>query len=185
MHRRSVVRGLSTAAVAVLTSAGLVAGTAGPAASAPAREGTTRVAVAPAVVRELDRLGLEATPTKGSDAVPYEGTVAFRFPITEINNRGNTFKHVGGVKISSGHDYITTKAFTIKLRRDKVAATVVVNGDTVGRVDVFTIKKSNRPRLGDVRLTVTKAAAKAINATFGAPAFKKGDNFGFADVLVR
>lgn len=180
------VRRLAMTTVATVTALSLAVLVPAPAqASAEAREGTTRVAVAPAVVRKLDRLGLAATPTKGADAISYEGTVAFRFPITDIANRGKTIKHVGGVKISSGHEYITVKRFTIKLRQGKVAATVVANGDTVGRVDVFNLRGSNRPRLGDVRLTLTGPAARAINQTFGAPAFDRNDNFGFATVITR
>jgi hypothetical protein len=36
-----------------------------------------------------------------------------------------------------------------------------------------------------VRLSLTHAAASAINSTFGAPAFEAGDTFGFATVKLR
>ena len=180
---RPVTRAVTTALVA----AGMMAATM-PAAhggDGDDREGTTRVAVAPAVVSKLDRLGLEAAPTKGATAVPFEGTVALRFPVTDVENNGNKLKHKGGVRISSGHEAIALKRFTVKLGKSKVGASVSVNGDKVGRVEVLNIRKSKRPVLGDVRLTLTRTAAKAINATFGAPAFSAGDNFGFAKVRLR
>src|SRR5687768_12788788 len=71
---RPVTRAVTTALVA----AGMMAATmpAAQAGDGDDRKGTTRVAVAPAVVSKLDRLGLEAAPTKGATAVPFEGTVA-------------------------------------------------------------------------------------------------------------
>ena len=113
------VRRLSRAFTVTLAAAGLVAGTMPAAQATPTRdrEGTTRVAVAPAVVRTLDRLGLEAAPTKYSTAVPFKGTVAFRFPVTAVERNGQVIKHRGGARVSSSHDSIALKRFTIKLRR--------------------------------------------------------------------
>ncbi len=181
------VRRLSRAFTITLVAAGLVAGTLPAAQATPTRdrEGTTRVAVAPAVVRKLDRLGLEAAPTKYATAVPFKGTVALRFPVTAVESNGKIIKHRGGARVSSPHDSIALKRFTIKLRQGKVGAAVVVNGDRVGRAEVFNIRPSGRPALGDVRLTLTHAAASAINSTFGAPAFEASDTFVFAKVTLR
>ena len=66
-----------------------------------------------------------------------------------------------------------------------MGAAVVVNGERVGRAEVFNLRPSGRPALGDVRLTLTHAAARAINSTFGAPAFEAADTFGFATVKLR
>jgi hypothetical protein len=181
------VRRISRTFTITLAAAGVLAGTMPGAQGTPTRdrEGTTRVAVAPAVVRKLDRLGLEAAPTKYSTAVPFKGTVAFRFPITAVEKNGNVIKHAGGVRISSSRDSIALKRFTIKLRKGKVGAVVLVNGARVGRTDVFNIRPSGRPALGDVRLTLTRVAARAVNSTFGAPAFEANDTFGFATVNLR
>jgi len=181
-------RRISRAFAVTLATAGLVAGTmpaTQAAAQERAREGTTRVAVAPKVVKKLDRLGLQAAPTKHSSAAPFQGTVAFRFPVTSVSDSGQFIKHAGGVRISSPHDAIALKRFNVKLRQGKVGAAVKVNGDRVGRVEVFTIRPSGRPALGDVRLTLTRAAAGAVNSTFGAPAFDAGDTFGYATVTLR
>jgi len=181
------VRRLSRAFTVTLAAAGLVASTMPAAQATPERdrEGTTRVAVAPAVVRKLDRLGLEAAPTKYATAAPFKGTVAFRFPVTSVERNGQVIKHRGGARISSPHDSIALKRFTIKLAQGKVGAAVVVNGERVGRTEVFNIRPSSRPELGDVRLTLTHAATRAVNSTFGAPAFDAGDTFGFAKVTLR
>jgi hypothetical protein len=178
------VRRISRTATITLAAAGVLASTMPAAQATPTRdrEGTTRVAVAPAVVWKLDRLGLEAAPTKNSTAVPFRGTVAFRFPITAVERDGNIIRHAGGVRVSSSRDSIALKRFTIKLRTGKVSAVVLVNGDRVARTDVFNIRPSGRPALGDVRLTLTHVAARAIDSTFGAPAFQANDTFGFATV---
>ena len=183
LHARRLGRSLTLAVAA----AGLVASTMPAAQATPTRdrEGTTRVAVAPAVVRKLDRLGLEAAPTKYSTAAPFQGTVAFRFPVTAVASNGKVIKHRGGARVSSPHDSIALKRFTIKLRQGKVGAAVVVNGERVGRAEVFNLRPSRRPALGDVRLTLTHAAARAVNSTFGAPAFEASDTFGFATVKLR
>ena len=181
------LRRLSRAFTVTLAAAGLAVSTLPAAQATPTRdrEGTTRVAVAPAVVRKLDRLGLEAAPTKYATAVPFEGTVAFRFPVTAVESNGKIIKHRGGVRVSSPDDSIALKRFTIKLRQNKVGAAVVVNGERVGRAEVFNIRPSGRPALGDVRLTLTHAAARAVNSTFGAPAFDASDTFGFATIKLR
>jgi hypothetical protein len=111
--------------------------------------------------------------------------VAFRFPVTAVSSSGTFIKHAGGARISSSHDSIALKRFSLKLRQDKVGAAVVVNGERVGRAEVFNIRSSGRPALGDVRLTLTHAAAQAINSTFGAPAFEARDTFGYATVRLR
>ena len=117
--------------------------------------------------------------------MPFKGTVAFRFPVTAVERNGQVIKHRGGARISSSHDSIALKRFTIKLRQGKVGAAVVVNGERVGRTEVFNLGPSGRPALGDVRLILTHAATRAVNTTFGAPAFEAGDTFGFATVELR
>jgi hypothetical protein len=180
----SPARRLRRIVTVTVAAVGLAASTvpAAQAAQAQDREGTTRVAVAPAVVAKLERLNLTAAPTGNSTAAPFNGTVAFRFPITDVKRDGNIIKHAGGARISSGHEAIALKRFKIKLGAGKVGAAVVVNGERVGRAEVFNLAESGRPGLGDVRLTLTRAAAGAVNSTFGAPAFDAGDNFGFATV---
>ena len=180
----SPARRLRRIVTVTVAAVGLAASTvpAAQAAQAQDREGTTRVAVAPAVVAKLERLNLAAAPTGNSTAAPFNGTVAFRFPITDVKRDGNIIKHAGGARISSGHEAIALKRFKIKMGAGKVGAAVVVNGERVGRAEVFNLAESGRPGLGDVRLTLTRAAAGAVNSTFGAPAFDAGDNFGFATV---
>ena len=92
------LRRLSRAFTVTLAAAGLIASSIPAAQATPTRdrEGTTRVAVAPAVVRKLDRLGLEAAPTKYATAIPFEGTVAFRFPVTAVESKGKIIKQRWG-----------------------------------------------------------------------------------------
>lgn len=143
----------------------------------------TRVAVAPALYRKLQNLGVTPSNTRGADIIVYNGTPAFRFTITRVANEGNRIYHVGGIKLSKGSHFITIKAPTVKVRQGYVSGKVVVNGDVVGRTNVFKLKKSNRPGYGDIRLVLTTVAARAINHTFGIHRFSQGENVGFASVV--
>ena len=186
---------LSSLAVG-LTAAGLALSTlvAPAGASTAARENPgrdsmvrdfTRVAVAPALYSKLQRLGVTPSSTKGADVVVYNGTPAFRFTITKVKNEGRKIYHVGGLKLSKGHHFITIKAPTIKVRQGYVSGKVVVDGTTLGRGNVFRLAKSNRPQYGDIRLVLTQIGATAIDDTFGINRFSRGDNVGFATVVMH
>ena len=174
---------IATAAVTLgLVGTALVTGPAAPAAgttvSAGEGKGATRVAVAPRVAKIITGAGIAAAPTGDAKAFPFQGTVAFRFPITQTSPDGKRISHSGGVKLSNGHDAITLERFRINLRRGYVSAWV--NRDL--RTAVFNIAESNRPTLGPVRLTFNRTAAAAVNQTFGVHTFRAGQNFGFARV---
>ena len=84
------------------------------------------------------RRRLTASPTGNAQAFPFEGTVAFRFPITGASPDGNRINHSGGVKLAKGHATITLSYFRINLRRGY--ASVVVNGDA--RASAFNLAES-------------------------------------------
>ena len=181
------LRRLSRAFTVTVAAAGLVVGTLPTAQAMPTRDrdGTTRVAVAPAVVRKLDRLGLEAAATKYSRAVPFRGTVAFRFPVKGVEKNGNIIMHRGGARISSPDDAIALKRFTIKLRQGKVGAAVVVNGDRVGRPRSST-SASQAGRPWEMSASPSRTPRRAPSTPPSAPPrFHAGDTFGFATVTLR
>ena len=138
----------------------------------------TRVAVAPRTVKVITGAGIMATPIGDARAFPFNDTVAFRFPITRTSEDGKRISHSGGVKLSRGHEELSLQRFRVNLRRGYVSAWV--NREV--RTAVFTIAESQRPQLGPVRLTFTRTAASAVNKTFGADAFRSGQNFGYARV---
>lgn len=105
--------------------------------------------------------------------------MAVNFPISGTAQGGDRVKHTGGIALRDGHERITLRRFWIDLDRGRLSG--LVNGSD--RVDLFTLKiPSRRPALGQVRLNLTGAAARAVNQTFGVKAFARGDTFGFASV---
>jgi hypothetical protein len=148
--------------------------------------GHTRVVVAKPVTKLLTGAGIKVAPTGAATARPYRHTVAASFPIRKIRDHKMVFLHRGGLRFSGGGASITTARFTVSL--PKLRVTGRVSGSKlgqVGRVVLFTLHKTDRPRLGDAKLELTGTAAKAFNATFGVKAFSKGDTFGYATVSPR
>jgi hypothetical protein len=154
--------------------------------SAVQSSGHTRVVIAKPVNRLLNEAGIKVAPTGAATARPYRHTVAAFFPITKIRNSMKVFLHKGGLRFSAGDVSIKTARFTVSL--PKLRVTGRVTGSEVGRVGrvvLFTIHRTDRPRLGDVKLELTKPAAQAFNTTFSVKAFSKGDTFGYATVSPR
>lgn len=174
MHPTRLIAGLAVAAGVLAT--GLVA-PASASTSAAAAEPRTRVAVAPAVVDLLTSAHIAASPVGHAKAFAFRGTVALRFPVTGTNDAGDVVRHSGGVRLASDDASIALRRFRIDLGEGTVSAMV----NRAGRVDVFTLGMHGN-RLGDVRLKLTKAAADALNTTFGVKAFGKGATLGFASV---
>ena len=178
---KRIVLALLTVALGV----GLTAGVGSPAQAkvqpaAKARTGYTQVVVAPSVYQLAQGAGITIAPVKGAKAKPFGRTVAARFPITGYSLENVRIRHSGGVKLSAGSKQITVRALNVDLGRLRVSGKVSGTIGNAGRVDVFKIRESKRPRYGLVRLTLTKTGADALNATFGVTAFKENATFGYA-----
>ncbi|WP_370615477.1 hypothetical protein [Mumia sp. Pv 4-285] len=177
MRSRRIVGGL----IALITSLGLVAVSTAPAqAESRQRTGYTQVVVAPAVYDLVAGAGITPKAVGGAKAFAYKGTLAARFPITGISLRKLKIRHTGGISLEAGSAKITLRKLTIDLRRLKVTGKVKGSIGNVGRVNLFTIRRSDRPGLGLVQLRLTATAAGALNSTFGVEAFSAGDTFGYA-----
>lgn len=179
-------RKMMTVLIAIMTLAGLVAATAGPADASTRHSqgrhqiGYTQVVVAPAVYQLIAGAGITPAPLDGAEAAPYKGTLAATFPITGYALRDLRIKHTGGISLTAGDNTIELRNFYIDLHRGYVSAQVKGTIGDVGRVDLFRIAFSNRYDLGLVRLTLTATAAGALNTTFGVSAFTAGGTFGYA-----
>jgi hypothetical protein len=179
-------RTMMTVLVAMMTVAGLVATTAGPADAGTRHRhgkhhvGYTRVVVAPPVYELVAGAGITPAPLDGAKAAPYKGTLAAKFPITGYTLRELRIKHSGGISLTAGTATIELRNFYIDLIRGFVSAKVKGTIGDVGRVDLFRIAVSDRPDLGVVRLKLTPTAAGALNTTFGVSAFAAGGTFGYA-----
>jgi len=183
MSRVAKAGGVAVASLALAVPAATTATAQNDAASSM---GNTRVAINPPVYRLLADSGIMVRPRGMATAAPFRNTVAAKFPIYDIRNGGKLILHKGGLKFYTHDVDINTGRFRISLVKNHV--TGAVSGSEVGhvgRVVLFKLAKSHRPRLGDVKLTLTRVAAGAFNATFGVKAFSKGDNFGFASVNPR
>lgn len=142
--------------------------------------GETDVVVDPAVYDFLVGAGVAIAPTGAATAEPFGDTVLATFPITDISKKGNKIAHKGGVELSAGAIDIKLSSYTIRI--DKTRVTGRASGSEIGnagRVPLFKIQATDDPELGAVKLVLTKAAAGALNATFGTE-LAKGDDFGYA-----
>jgi hypothetical protein len=167
--------------MAVLVSVGLVAAGTGTAQATTRKQvGYTQVVVAPAVYDLVTGAGISPAPLDGAKAYPYKNTLAANFPITGYTLRNLRIKHSGGISLTAGDATISLRRFNIDLGRLKVSGKVAGSIGNVGRVDLFKIRRTDRPELGLVKLTLTATAAGALNSTFGVKAFSAGDTFGYA-----
>lgn len=183
--RHSFLRSAQAGAVALATLA-LAVPSALPATAqnlAAPHHGHTRVAIAPPLAKLLRGAGIQVAPRGAATAATFRNTVAAKFPITSIRKHQLVFTHKGGLRFSAGKVSISTGRFRVSLIKNRVSGRVTGSkvGDA-GRVVLFTWHKTNRPKLGDVRLELTKGAAGAFDATLDVTAFSKGDTFGYASV---
>ncbi|MFY0406806.1 hypothetical protein [Solicola sp. PLA-1-18] len=167
----------------VLAVGGLVAG-AGTSTAAPAGEsrlGSTTVVISPKVYRLVAGAGITPSTTGKAVARPTKGTLAVEFPIRGFKAKQLRTTHKGGIVLAAGGKRISISKPAVDLARGRVSARVSgTEVGKVGRVDVFTISRARTDTYGPARLKLTKAAAGALNTTFGVKAFAGGDVFAYA-----
>lgn len=171
--------------VAAIASLALVAAgtsTAQAASRSSSSKGYTQVVVAPEVFKLVTDAGITPAAIKPATARATQGTVAARFPISSINVPKLRIKHKGGIKLSAGDARISLRNFTIDVNKLRISGAVSGSAVNAPRALLFTLERSDRPRLGSLKLVLTKTAANALNATFGVDAFTKGATFGYASV---
>ena len=208
------MRGLRYVAAAVAIT-GLLAGPAVTAASAATsqgaaaraaagarlRGGTTAVTTAPGVASALLRHGIVPRATwPGSERVLYGKNgpaVRFAFPVTgglvTLSPLGGDIYHAGGIVFRNTRNgkTIEVSQFTIDLTHGDL--TGIVNGNASARVPLFRLGLSHaRLALGThlvkargIILTLTRAAAKALNAALGTRLFSAGLELGTARTVLR
>ena len=165
------------------------------------RSGATAVTTAPGIAAALLTNGIVPLATwPGSQSVqsPASGpAVLFTFPVTggrvTLSPLGGTIGHSGGIlflNVTNGKK-IEVSSFTIDLTHADL--TGIVNGNPKARVPLFGLDLSHA-RLaagkhivtaGRIGLTLTAAAAKALNAALGTKLFSAGLNLGTASTLLR
>jgi hypothetical protein len=171
------------------------------AAAVQLRSGVTAVTTAPSVAAALLTNGIVPLETwPGSQSVQSLASspaVLFTFPVTggrvTLSPLGGTIDHRGGIlflNVKNGKK-IEVSSFTIDLTQADL--TGIVNGNPKARVPLFALDLSHA-RLaagkhivtaGGIGLTLTQAAAKALNAALGTKLFSAGLNLGTASTLLR
>jgi len=165
------------------------------------RSGATAVTTAPGVAAALLTNGIVPLATwPGSQSVqsPASGpAVRFTFPVTggrvTLSPLGGTIDHRGGIlflNVKNGKK-IEVSSFTIDLTHADL--TGIVNGNPRARVPLFGLDLSHaRLAAGKhivtasgIGLTLTAAAAKALNAALGTKLFSAGLKLGTASTLLR
>jgi hypothetical protein len=200
---------------AVIAIAGLVTGSAATAASAAAsqragartaaavrlRGGATAVTTAPGIAAALLKNGIVPLATwPGSQSVLSAKSgpaVRFAFPVTggtvTLSPLGGKVRHAGGILFLNVADgkTIEVSRFTIDLSRADL--TGIVNGNPKARVPLFRLDLSHASLAAGkhvitargIGLTLTRAAATALNAALGTRLFSAGLNLGTASTLLR
>ncbi len=117
---------------------------------------------------------------------------AIDFPVTggEISSDGakGTIKHSGGLKFKAGGKSLSAKSFVIELNKGKLTAKVGAARVPLLKLDTSKAKIKRQgldTKLSNVKGSLTRAAAEALNATFGVNLFKRGIPVGKTTTLVK
>ncbi len=114
----------------------------------------------------LQSLGIDVSPLGSASVVESpKGTPTAEFPITGGTEQrtGDVILHQGsGLELSSnnGAETVDLQNFIVDTIHNVVDADVTINGKTVGDIGVFNLGSGGR-------LTLTSAAAGALDSTFG------------------
>ncbi|MDA0183085.1 hypothetical protein OJ997_22440 [Solirubrobacter phytolaccae] len=167
--------------VAAATALSLLA--AAPAAHAqnPLASGTTTLKLDRGIARVLADNGVRVAPVK-----PARGGVSFPITGGSLDGARGTIEHSGGLRFSAGGKSLTARSFTVKLAR-QATLTARVGSARVTLLELDTSKaRVTRAgldtRISRVRVALTGAAAKALNATFSTHLFRAGLELGSVTV---
>jgi hypothetical protein len=196
------IRYLATATAA----AGLLAGGAASASAATVHQatrvhlkgGTTWVTTGPGIAAALLKNAIVPIATYPGRQTLVAGPAArFSFPVTggrvSLNPPGGDILHRGGILFfnAANGKHVQVSRFTINLKRADL--TGIVNGNAKARVPLFKLNFAHaRITAGKSTVTVrgigatlTKVAAKALNAALGTKLFTSGLRLGTAGTRLR
>ena len=189
------------AVLAVAASAALSA--AAPATAAPSLQltkGATEVVLYASFVDALGSLAATPGNVRPGSLIPTttSAKVAFPIPTGELDASGPEVEilHSGGLTLTAGHTRVALTSFIIENLGGNLRLTGVVkaNDTIVGRIPLFRVVLTQAPEvvptsggaahlsIKGARLSLTDAAAQALNGVFGVTAFKQGFPIGVAKV---
>jgi hypothetical protein len=194
-----LLTGSAVTAASAATSRGAPA--AGGAAGVHLRGGTTAVTTAPGVASALLQNGIVPRATwPGSERVLHGKNgpaVRFAFPVTgglvSLSPLGGNVYHEGGIVFRNTRNgkTIEVSQFSIDLTHGDL--TGIVNGNPAARVPLFRLDLSHAGlamgrhlvKARGIVLTLTSAAAKALDAALGTRLFSAGLELGTARTVLR
>lgn len=135
----------------------------------------------------LKGLGVSVAPTGRARA----GRAGVRFPITggriDPATAAGAIRHAGGLRFSAGGKSLTLRSPRVAVGR-KILLSARVRGTRVHLLQLSGARVSRsgfNTNVRRLRARLTGKAAKALNATFGVHAFRKGLRLGTARVRSR
>jgi hypothetical protein len=178
--------------------AAVVVGAAAIAAAAPAAAnaatvtlngGSTTLKLTAGTARALDSLGVTAAPAASARAVGG----GIRFPVTggrtDPATGLGTIRHSGGLRLSEAGARVTLSSPTIVAGKSSSMSVRVAGKRARLLIPVLSKAKVTRSGLqttvSGVRIHLSPAGAKALNATFGVSAFRSRQLIGTATVRER
>ena len=183
VHLSSVGAGAVKSTLGVALPKGYKLGTA----AVTLQQASTRVTLDAGTAKVLTSLGVSV----GVDAPAAAGST-IQFPITNAGGKialTAPITHSGGLTFSAGGKTLSVGSFTI----DAGAGLLYAETSPVGRLALFKVDLSAaatttpgiQVRVTGAKLSLTAAAAGALNSTFGVTAFTEGLTIGTADVIAR
>jgi len=151
--------------------------------------GATTLKLSSTAAGALQSLGIAAAPI--SPATAAKGGLAFpvRTGRVDAKTLAGSIRHSGGIRLSRGATKVALRSFTIRIdKRPDLTAKVGGTRVSILNLDLSKAKvtiKGKRVTVAGVGATLTRPAARALNAAFSTDAFKKGLDVGTATVRTR
>jgi hypothetical protein len=171
-------------AAATVTAVAALAAAPGASAAVHLSGGKTTLKLNRGTAAALDGLGVSVAPVGRARA----GKAGVRFPITggriDARTAAGTIRHAGGLRFRAGGHSLTLRSPQVTVGR-KIMLSARVGGSRVHLLQLSGARVSRsgfNTNVSGLRARLTQKAAKALNATFGVKAFKKGLLLGTATV---
>ncbi len=154
--------------------------------------GTTALTLSPGATSALTSLGVNATPITGAKALE-GGSIAFN--VTSGSLAGNQpakglIRHNGGLRLTEGAIKIDLNNLRINDGDPATLTTQIGDGERIrlAKIDFAagkTLVSRRRLAFTDLKLTLTRDAAAALNQAFGVTAFSEGFALGTITTVAR
>jgi len=139
--------------------------------------GTTRLTLDRGTAAALGDLGVTLAPTGAASARGRH----VRFPVSggaiDPATAAGTIRHRGGLRLSAGGKRLVLKNYVVKVGR-RITLSAQVGGSRVTILDLTGRPRVSRSGFGTsvagLTAKLNRAAARALNATFGVTAFRAG-----------